>query len=152
MKKFVYLVVFVGAVFLGYRWFAGWRAYKAYEGFAEAWAQEKRAIADNYGDAEAVRHAFEDKSLRGTQGGAAMEAFRGTRYSVESKTRNDGGDVELVVNQTIFFDPPGVTTGIGGAMFARYRHAATVRRTADGWRVVAFEPTFIEMKELRRRG
>ncbi len=30
------------------------------------------------------------------EGGAAMEAFRGTRYSVESKTRSDGGDVELV--------------------------------------------------------
>ena len=81
-----------------------------------------------------------------------MEAFRGTRYSVESKRRNDDGDVELVVNQTIFFDPPGVTTGIGGAMFARYRHAATVRKTDDGWRVVAFEPTFIEVKEIRRRG
>jgi hypothetical protein len=150
MKKLVWVLLLAGAVLLGDRWFVGWRAYKAYEGFAEAWAQEKKAIAQQYGDEEAVKQAFEKKTLRGFPGGAAMEAFRGTRYSVESKTRS-GGDVELVVNQTIFFDPPGATTGIGGAMFARYRHAATVRKTPEGWRVVAFDPTYLEMGELRRR-
>ena len=80
-----------------------------------------------------------------------MEAFRGTRYSVESKTRTAGDDLELVVRQTVLFDPPGVTTGLGGAMYAHFRHAATVHETPDGWRVVAFEPTYVDMGELRRR-
>jgi len=151
MKKLVFGLILVGAGLLGYRWFVGWRAYRTYEGFAEAWAQEKRAVAANFGDDAAVKQGFEVKPLRGNPGGAAMEAFRGTRYAVESKTRSEDGGYELVVNQTILFDPPGVTSGIGGAMFARYRHAATVRNTADGWRVVAFDPAFVEMGELRRR-
>jgi hypothetical protein len=74
-----------------------------------------------------------------------MEAFRGTLYSVESRSKSPEGDTELVVRQTILFDPPGFTTGIGGAMFARFRHLVRVRKTGDEWRVVGFEPTSIEM-------
>jgi hypothetical protein len=150
VKKSIAVAVLAGAAFFGYRAFAGWRAYRAYEGFAEAWARENRTTAVNYGDARAVRHTFEEKPLRGTEGGAAMEAFRGTLYAIESKKRRDGG-FDLVVRQTILFDPPGVTTGIGGAMFARFRHAATVRETENGWRGVAFEPTYLEMGAQRRR-
>ena len=36
-------------------------------------------------------------------------------------------------------------------MVARFPHAATVRETPDGRRVVAFEPTFLDMAEIRRR-
>ena len=143
MKKVVGLVLLAGAAYVGWHWLTARGAYKAYEGFAEAWAQEKRAVA-------AVRHAFEEKPLRGNAGGNMMEAFRGTRYAVESKKRSEDGDFVFVVSQTIFFDPPGVTSGIGGAMYAHYRDEATVRKTDDGWRVVAFEPAYLEMKEIRR--
>ncbi len=40
---------------------------------------------------------------------------------------------------------------IGGAMFAHFRDVATVRRTAGGWRVVAFEPAYLDAGDLRRR-
>jgi hypothetical protein len=150
VKKAVAIALLAGAGFLAYRWLGDRRAYAAYEGFADSWARENRTTAEKYGEAEAVRHAFEEKPLRSTEGGVAMEAFRGTLYAIESKTRRDGG-FDLVVRQTILFDPPGVTTGIGGAMFARFRHAAKVRDTPDGWRVVAFEPTYLEMGPLRRR-
>lgn len=151
MKKLVSVLILAGAAAFGYRWFLGWRAYGAYEGFAEAWVHEDRSAGRKYGTEEAVRHAFEDRSLRGTPGGGMMEAFRGTRYSVESKTRSPGGDVELTVKQTVFFDPPGVTSAIGGAMFAHFRDVATVRRTAGEWRVVAFEPTYLDAGDSRRR-
>lgn len=151
MKRLVGLLLLAAAAFAAWYWFGSRGAYKAYEGFAEAWAQEKRAVAAQYGDEAAVKHAFEEKPLRGNAGGNMMEAFRGTRYALESKQRSDDGDYDFVVKQTIFFDPPGVTSGIGGAMVARYRHEATVRKTADGWRVVAFEPTYLEMQEIRRR-
>ena len=150
MKKLVSVLLFLGALALAYRWYASWTAYKTYERFAESWAREDKTAAAKYGDAETVRHAFEERPLRGTPGGAVMEAFRGTRYSIESKTRSPGGDVELQVMQAIFFDPPGVTTGIGGAMVAHFHHTATVRKTSDGWKVVAFEPTYQNMAELRR--
>jgi len=151
MKRVLAALVLAGLGFFAYRWYAGRAAYSAYEGFAQTWAREDKNAAAKYGDAEAVRHAFEARSLRGTKGGAAMEAFRGTRYAVESRHESPSGDVELVVVQSIFFDPPGVTTGIGGAMVARFRQTATVRKSPDGWRVVAFEPTFLDMEEIRRR-
>jgi len=151
MKKVVWIAVVVILDLLGYRWLDQRRDYGAYEGFADPWARENRTAAADYGDENAVVQAFEKKALRGTPGGAAMEAFQGTLYSVESRSKSFEGDTELVVRQTILFHPPGATTGIGGAMFARFRHVARVRKTGDGWRVVGFEPTYLEMGELRRR-
>jgi hypothetical protein len=149
MKKWVWAVVFVGATALADRWYSGWKALHAYEKFAEAWVHGDKTEAARYGDAETVRHALDDRSLRETEGGATMEAFRGERYSVESKTRSPGGDVELQIRQSIFFDPPGTTSAIGGAMVAHFRHRATVRKTSDGWKVVAFEPTYLDMAATR---
>lgn len=151
MKKLVSLAILAGAAFFGYRAFNGWRAYKTYENFAEAWVHENEADAGRYGDAATVKHALHARAIRGTRGGAAMEALRGDRYEVESKTRTADG-VDFVVKLTVHFDPPGVTTGIGGAMYAHFRHTASVRKTPEGWRVVAFESEFIDLGELRRRG
>ena len=151
MKKLLLVLAVAGAAFFAYRGYENRRAYEAYEGFADSWAQERRAVAADYGDPAAVEHAFDEKPLRGNQGGAAMEAFRGTLYAVESRESAPDDGVAFVVRQTILFDPPGATTGIGGAMFARFRHEATVRKTTEGWRVVSFEPTFLEMGELRKK-
>jgi len=152
MKKIVLLLLVVGASAYGYRSWIGSRAYAAYEGFAEAWAKEDRIAAEKFAaGAEVVKHAFDDRALRGTQGGAAMEAFRGTSYAVELRAKEADGGERLVVVQTIRFDPPGRTTGVGGAMWAKFREEATVKKTAEGWRVVAFEPKYLEMGEVRRR-
>jgi hypothetical protein len=151
MKRIVLLLLVVGASAYGYRSWIGSRAYAAYEGFAEAWAKEDRVQAEKFAAGkDVVEHAFDDRALRGNRGGAAMEAFRGTQYTVESRTR-EGDEMRLVVVQTIRFDPPGATTGIGGAMWARYRDEATVKKTPDGWRVASFEPTFVDMGEVKRR-
>ena len=151
MKKLFLLLLVAGGAFAAFRWFERHRANAAYEGFAESWAREKREAAARFGDAETVRRAFEVTPLRKYPGGAAMEAYRGERSSIESRESAPDGGVALTATQTIFFDPPGVTSAIGGAMFARFRHAATVRKTPEGWRVVAFEPAYLEMGELRRR-
>ena len=111
-----------------------------------------KVAAARYGDADTVRHAFDRRAIRGTPSGSLIEAFRGTRYDVERRSRSPEGDVLLEVRQTILFDPPGQTTGIGGAMYTHFHDAAAVRRTLEGWRVVAFEPTYIDMGEVRRRG
>jgi hypothetical protein len=150
MKKLVWALVIVGATALAYHWYTGWTAYKTYERFAETWVHEDQTAAARYADAATVRHAFEERALRGTEGGATMEALRGTSYKLESKSRSHGGDVELRVMQSVFFDPPGMTSAIGGAMVARFRDTATVRKTPDGWKVVAFEPTYLDMAPLRR--
>jgi hypothetical protein len=151
MKKLIVGILLAGAAFLGYRWYGDRSAYLAYEGFAEAWVHEDEIAAARYGDAATVKHALKERAIRGTRGGAAIEALRGDRYEIESRTKTPEGDQRLVVKQTVHFDPPGVTTGIGGAMYAHFRHTASVHQTSDGWRVVAFEPEFIDMGEIRRR-
>jgi hypothetical protein len=151
MKAFVGLILLAAAAYFGHGWHRDHEAFAAYENFAEAWVHEDRIAAARYGDADTVKHALEKCAIRGTRGGAAMQALRGDRYEVESRTRTPEGEQRLVVKQTVHFDPPGATTGIGGAMYAHYRHTASVRKTAEGWRIVAFEVQFLDMGEIRRR-
>ena len=152
MKKIVLLVLLAGGAVWGWRAYTASQAFGAYHGFADAWAKEDRIKAEGFASSQdVVKHAFDERALRGTRGGAAMEAFRGTSYELESRTGQTNGDVHLVVMQTIRFDPPGRTTGIGGAAWAKYRDEATVTKTANGWRVTAFEPTFVDVGEIRRR-
>ena len=152
MKKILLLLLIVGASAYGYRSWIGSRAYAAYEAFADSWAKEDRVAAEKFAaDPDVVNHAFDGRALRGTRGGAAMEAFRGTSYAVESRSKGPDGAERLVVLQTIRFDPPGRTTGVGGAMWAKFRDEATVKKTAEGWRVTSFEPKYVEMGEVRRR-
>jgi hypothetical protein len=150
MKALVGVVLLAAGAYFGIGWYRDHEAYQAYEGFAEAWVHEDRIAASRYGDAATVKHALEERAIRGTRGGAAMEALRGDRYEVESRTRAREGEQKLVVKATVHFDPPGVTTGIGGAMYAHFRHTATVRRTPEGWRVVGFDSEFLDMGEIRR--
>lgn len=151
MKKILLLVLLAGAAFIGWRSLTRWRAKAAYEGFAEAWTHGNMADAKKYGTEECARQALEKASLRGLESGSVMEAFRGTRYRYEKETVSDAGDLELEVHQTIFFDPPGITSGIGGAMYTGIHHSAKLRHDSDGWRVIAFQPRYIDMGPMRRR-
>jgi hypothetical protein len=151
MKKILLVALVAGVAFFGWRSVTRWRAKAAYEAFAEAWTHGNLADAKKYGTEECARHAIEKASLRGLESGSAMEAFRGTRYRYEKETVSGAGDLELEVHQTIFFDPPGITSGIGGAMYTGIHHSATLRKDPEGWRVVAFEPRYIDMGPLRRR-
>ena len=150
MKRVLALAAAAAALFFAYRWWTDRGASNVYEGFAGAWVRGDKTLAARYGTDAAVK-VLDRKALRGTPSGSIMEAFRGERYEVESREHGPDGEIELVVRQTIFFDPPGATTGIGGAMYTHFRHAATVRRTDDGWRVVAFDPTYLDMGETRAR-
>lgn len=150
-KRALAIAVLAAGSFFAYRSFASTGAVHVFEKFAEAWTHGEREEAMQYAEGEAVKSALEGKQLRGTPPGIVMEAYRGTRYEVESSTKTPEGDVALVVKETIAFDPAGITSGVGGAMFAVFRHSATVRKTSGGWKVVAFEPTFVEMGDMRRR-
>lgn len=149
MKKSLGILVLAGAVLLGYRWFSGWRAVNAYEKFADAWTHDDRVAALEHAGTDTVDDAL-GHALTGMPSGSILEAFRGTRYEIETKTRLPGGDLRLEVKQTIFFDPPGATTAIGGAMLTHIHHSATLRNTGDGWKVVAFEPRYLDMGVIRR--
>jgi len=150
MKKALWTLALAGALLLGYRWFGMWRAVTAYKSFADAWAHDDRTAALKSAAADAVEDALDKHAFTGMPSGAILESFRGTRYEIESKTRLPDGALLLEAKQTIFFDPAGMTTAIGGAMLTHVHHSATLRQTTDGWKVVAFEPTYIDMGTIRR--
>ena len=150
MKKVLGALLLLGLAWIGYRTLTEWSAYKTYERFAEAWTHGDKVEALKYGTEQAATHAIERRNLRGTRSGSIMEAFRGTSYSVKSRSRSPDGEGLLEVQETIFFDPPGATTAIGGAMWTRFRHDATVKKTEEGWRVTSFDATYLDMGEVRR--
>ena len=152
MKKLLLLAVLAAAAWFGYtKWFAGREAVGVYEKFAHAWTRGDRDAALRYGEKAAVDDAIERQNLRGMRSGTIMEAFHGERYEIESRTVQPDGGVRLEVRQTILFDPPGATTGIGGAMWTTIHHSATLHRTPAGWKVIAFEAKYLDMGETRRR-
>ena len=140
----------------------GSRAFRGARSFAGARGVRLRKIrrgldarnlaeAEKYAAEDVARGALEGRSLRGLCSGQIMEAFRGTTYALEVEESLPNGDLRREVNQTIYFDPPGVTTGVGGAIYTLIHHSATLRKTPDGWRVVAFLPRFVDMGERHRR-
>lgn len=151
VKKLVLAVLVAGGLFAGYRWYTQWCAVSVYEKFATAWTHGEKEEAAQYGEPEAVKDAFERQALRGMRSGSIMEAFRGERYAIESKTRLPGGELRIEARQTIFFDPSGATTGIGGAMYTHIHHAVTLRGSGTRWKVTAFEASYVDMGETRRR-
>jgi hypothetical protein len=90
----------------------------------------------------------ESKILRGVLK-APMEAYRGERVAIEGRESVSTGEVALTAKQVVFFDPPGITSGIGGAAAASFRQVVRMKKTPGGWRVVAFEPTFLEVVPTR---
>jgi hypothetical protein len=151
MKKLLLVAVLAAAGWYGYKWFADREAFQAYEKFAHAWTRGNRDEAARYSDADVAENAIARQNLRGMRSGTIMEAFHGERYEVESRTVLPGGDVQLEVKQTILFDPPGATTGIGGAMWTTIHHSAKLHRTPEGWKVSAFDAKYLDMGENRRR-
>ncbi|HKF44250.1 MAG TPA: hypothetical protein VKG01_14200 [Thermoanaerobaculia bacterium] len=152
MKKLLLLAVLAAAAWFGYtKWFADREAIQAYEKFAHAWSRGDTDEAARHGEKQVAENAIQSQNLRGMRSGSIMEAFHGERYEIESKTAQPDGGVRLEVKQTILFDPPGATTGIGGAMWTTIHHSATLHRTPEGWKVTAFEAKYLDMGETRRR-
>jgi hypothetical protein len=151
MKKLIFVVALAVAAWFGYRWFVERRAVAAYKAFAHAWTRGDKAEAVKHGNEAVAEKAIDRQNLRGMPSGAIMEALHGEIYTIESKTSLPDGDLQLEVKQTILFDPPGATTGIGGAMWTNIHHSATLHRGADGWKVAAFDARFLDMGETRRR-
>lgn len=139
-----------GGAFVAYRQIVVRAPDRVLERFLDAWAREDTPAAAALTDGETAKKTVESKILRGVLQ-APMEAYRGTRVAVESREDAPGGQLLLTAKQVVFFDPPGITSGIGGAAAGSFRQIVGMKKTPAGWRVVSFDPTFLEARSTRER-
>jgi hypothetical protein len=148
MKKAFLVLLFAGAALLAYRQLVLEPPVRTFRRFAEAWAKEDTPAAAALTDGEAAKKTVESRILRGVVHDP-MEALHGSRLEIESRTGQPDGAVEITALQSVAFDPPGITSAIGGAAVAEVRHVARLRRTAAGWRVVEWTPAFLQSRSTR---
>lgn len=148
MRKILLALLVGAAVYLAYRHFVLDPPVRVYRRFAEAWSKEDTPAAVALTSGEAVRKEVESRILRGVLE-APMEAYRGTRQEIESRVEDPDGDVVVTALMSVHFDPPGITSGVGGAMVGEFRHVARLHKTPEGWRVVAWTPKFLSARSTR---
>ena len=151
MKRLLLAALVLGAAFLAYRRFAPDEPVRTYRRFAEAWARSRYEDAARLSEGEAVSRALGRQSVSNLFGGPWIETLHGMRLTIESREEKENGDVSIEARQLLFFDPPGITSGLGGAMYASFRHSATLKKTPDGWKLTAFEAKLLEAGPMRRR-
>lgn len=151
MKKLFVLILLLGSSYFAYRSF--WRAgpVNAYKKFADAWLRLDNDGALKFADGAAIKRTLERKSRADLLNPQLVEAYHGVSYTIEKTSEGESGEVIVEAKQVLSFDPPGITSAIGGAAVASFHHVATLKKTEDGWKVVSFEPTLIEWGTRRRR-
>jgi hypothetical protein len=142
LKRFLLVLLLAGAAYAAYWHFVLQPPVRAYRHFADAWAREGTPAAAALTTGDTAKKDVESRILRGVVL-VPMEAFRGTRHEIEKREGAPDGTVVVTAKEFVFYDPPGVTTGIGGAGVAAVRHVAQMKKTDDGWRVVAWTPEFL---------
>lgn len=151
MKGLVIVLILAAAVFAGYKLFiADSAAYQVYQKFAEALARGRTEEAAKYAEDESVVTDSEDAEHNMEAGNVPVQHIHGTSYQLESEEKMDNGNIRLKVKQILYFDPPGATSAMGGAMAAIFKQDAVMQKSADGWKVVEFESEFVEAKETRK--
>lgn len=148
MKKPLLVLLLAAGGYLAYRQFVLEPPVQAFRRFAEAWGREDTPAAAALTDGGAAKKAVESQILRGVVQDP-MEALRGSRLTIESRVGQPGGDVLVTAREFVFFDPPGVTSALSGAMVADIRHVARMRKTTAGWRIVEWKPEFLGARSTR---
>ncbi|KAA0256626.1 MAG: hypothetical protein EDX89_00565 [Acidobacteria bacterium] len=148
MKRLVPLAVVALLALAGWRWWAGRAPDRVYRAFAEEWAKGRTDLALAFAEGAAVEKALAEKALTKVVG-VGMDARHGIVTGVESKAKTPDGDVVLHGRQSVWFDPPGVSSALGGAMVATFTHDVTLRETPAGWKVVAFDAKRVSVGDAR---
>jgi hypothetical protein len=143
------------AVLIAAAAFGVWRYYsdkhlpaKVYETFAE------EILHQRYDDAAKMCDGLTaaDLGQLGSQEriGAGPQMFQTlfpSRFEIESRETTSDGDIAIHAVQTVLFNPVGVESAIRPAMYATLKQVVTLRKEDAGWRVVAFENTFVSMDQ-----
>src|SRR5215471_15103219 len=114
MRAIVFLLI-LAAIGAGIYYFfiADSDAYKTYRSFATALGNGDRTGAQAYAENDSVLGGSE-QNRRVTSGGMPVDAFMGYTFTRESETKNPDGTVTIVALESVRFDPPGITSAMGG--------------------------------------
>ena len=150
MKKILLIVLLGGGAIFAYRYAVVDAPVRTGKEFLRAWGKEDAPAAAALTDGETAKKAVETHILRGVCR-APMEALGGSQATVESRSTGADGSVVLTMHQVVAFDPPGQTSGFANSMAASFRQVVTLKKTGAGWRVVEFQPSFLDAVSTRRR-
>jgi hypothetical protein len=148
MRAIAFLLI-LAAIGAGIYYFfiADSEAYKTYENFATALGNGDRTIAQTYAESDSVLGGAE-QNRRVNSGGMPVDAFMGYTFARESETKNPDGTVTIVALESVRFDPPGVTSAMGG-MISKYRQTATLSKGSGKWLVTSFSSDFVETRNWK---
>jgi hypothetical protein len=148
LKKIFLAALLLGAAFFVYREVVLEAPVRTFHAFAKAWGNEDTPAAVALTTGDRARDAVETRILRGVVRWP-MEALRGSRQEIESRERSVDGTVVVAAKQFVYYDVPGVTSGVGGSSEAVIRHVARLTKTSEGWRVVEWTPTLLDAHPRR---
>ena len=150
MKKLLLIAVALGAALLAYRYSLRAAPISAYEKFAEAWVRGNEEAALHLAEGEEAWRAVRRHPRVGLVPAVMVETIHGVGEKIESLEKTDSGEWVIEAKQTVGFDPPGATSAFGGEMAMIFHHSVRLRKTPEGWKVVAFNPTLLETRVTRR--
>ncbi|HEV2720060.1 MAG TPA: hypothetical protein VG323_08580 [Thermoanaerobaculia bacterium] len=153
MKRIVAVVAFAIVAFGGYRyWSTSVAPERHYKQFAEELLHRRydaaAAMTDGLSKNDVERAGTQEKIGAGP---AMFQTLFPSKFAVTSREAAPDGALVLHAVQTVLFNPPGVESALRPAMFAEMNQTVTLRKTADGWKVAAFENKFGRMDSLTRR-
>ena len=149
MKKLLILIVTAAVIFLGYKLFFAGGPKKVFMEFCDSWGANRLDKAWAFSVKEEVTADFKGKTVNEVTN-FMMESIMGANTTVDSSSSGPGLKEKSYDGITlILFTPPGMTSAMP-THFIKIRVEGTVRKTASGWKVVVFMPTFLEMGELKR--
>ena len=151
MKRAVFAVVIVAAVFLSYRYYEkSYGPVQQYKKFAEEIVHRRYDAASGL----TVGISAKDLEKQGSQEhiGAGPQMFQTlfpSRYAIELSDVAGDGTVTLHAVQTVLFNPPGVESAVQPAMYAKMNQVVSLRKTSSGWKVTSFENKFASMDSMK---
>lgn len=147
MKKWILLAIVIVVALFAYFKFVRVGPEKAFREFSEYWGANRLEKAWAYSVKDEVTEDF----LNINQAtGSMMESIMGITYTQKSITET-GDQAEVTAELVVQFCPPGVNSAMMASHAAGFKLEGTVRKTKDGWKVVAFYPELKGVSEMGRR-
>ncbi len=147
MKKLLILAAIVAC---------GWLFWSTNYGPSSQWGTTKRFLTavGTQRASEALALADRDaksgiEKLSSSAGWVPVEAYHGQTFAKKSSESLPSGDVKLLVSEVLFFDPPGATSAIGGAMMASFDDTVVLSKKSGSWKVVSFDRVFLKADSTR---